>query len=95
MGNTTAAAQGVTSINSYTISGGTATGAATICLVKPLMFLPMISANVPVEKDMFFSFPSFPVIQDNACLGIIFSSTVAYAQNGAAAWRGRLRYAWN
>lgn len=87
-----AAGQGIKTIDSYTISGGTATGAAAFLLVKPLAAIPIAAARVAQEKDYIFQFPSIPEIQDDACLGMIisFAGTIS-----TVVIQGRFRYGWN
>lgn len=85
--------QGVKSIQSYTIASGTATGAAAILLVKPLMAfgIPNASPNIAVEKDCILQFPSLPQIYDGACLGLIASAS---ATSSTAVIHARMRYGW-
>lgn len=85
--------QGVKSITSYTIGTGTATGAATIMLVKPLCYLLTVAAGTAVEKDTVFQSPSLPPIIDNACLGIIAFAGAAPATSSVL--QSRFRYGWN
>ena len=91
--NLTPASNGIKSVQSYYISTGTATGAATLMLVKPLMYLPLGGARVTQEKDFFLNFPSAPRILDGACLGMFIMSGPLNATGSI--YTGRLRYGWN
>ena len=84
--------RGIKSLTSYTIGSGTATGVAAAILVKPLMAIPLTKAYISQEKDMVFSFPSFPKILDGACLGIIITATGAETTNSV--FEGKIRYGW-
>lgn len=88
---------GIKSITNYTIATGTATGAAAILLVKPLMAFSLngtsLSGTATSEKDLFMQFPTFTQIQDGACLGLLMSPGGALAASSLI--RGRLRYGWN
>lgn len=62
---------GVASIQSFTFSGGTAyTGAGVLglCIAKPILDLPPSATGQWTERELLNQFPSFPKIEDGACL---------------------------
>jgi hypothetical protein len=61
---------GVRSINSYTLASGT-TGTVAMVLVKVLAEIDLYAINTGVMVDYVSQMPSFPKIEDNACLGLI------------------------
>lgn len=61
---------GVKKINSYTLASGT-TGTVAIILVKILAEIDVYAINTGVQANFISDLPSFPKIEDNACLGII------------------------
>ena len=67
---------GVRSIESLTLTG-TATGQIALCLVKPLLFLPLPAVSTYVERDCVVELPSLPRIYDDACLHWIYVPTAA------------------
>lgn len=76
---------GISRINSFTWSGGTAytgSGVVALCIYKPLG----IDFSIPVsgqltERDLVHQFPSMPKIDDGACLVWILGSTGATTNN--------------
>lgn len=71
MMNLGAGDSGVQQLDSYTIATGT-TGTVTFMLHRPLAWIPTIAANVVGERDFLFQFPTFPKIDDDACLGLFY-----------------------
>jgi len=61
---------GVKQINSYTLASGT-TGTVAMVLVKVLAEIDLYAINTGVLVDFVSQIPSFPKIEDNACLGLI------------------------
>lgn len=61
---------GVKRINSYTLSSGT-TGTVAMVLVKIIAEIDLYAINTGVLADYIANTPTFPKIEDDACLGII------------------------
>jgi len=62
--------KGVKQINSYTLASGT-TGTVAMVLVKVLAEIDLYAINTGVLVDFVSQIPSFPKIEDDACLGLI------------------------
>jgi hypothetical protein len=61
---------GVRKIDSYTLASGT-TGTVAMILVKIIAEIDLYAINTGVIADYIANIPTFPKIEDNACLGII------------------------
>jgi len=61
---------GVKRINSYTLASGT-TGTVAMILVKIIAEIDLYAINTGVLADYIANTPTFPKIEDDACLGII------------------------
>jgi len=61
---------GVKQINSYTLSSGT-TGTVAMVLVKVIAEIDLYAINTGSLVDLVAQTPTFPKIEDNACLGFI------------------------
>jgi hypothetical protein len=73
---------GVKQINSYTLASGT-TGTVAFVLVKIIAEIDIYAINTGVIADYIANIPTFPKIEDNACLGIIGVCGGAMIANGA------------
>lgn len=62
--------KGVRKVDSYTLASGT-TGTVAIILVKIIAEIDLYAINTGVIADYIANIPTFPKIEDNACLGII------------------------
>lgn len=62
--------KGIRKIDSYTLASGT-TGTVAFILVKILAEIDVYAINTGVQANFISDLPSFPKIEDNACLGII------------------------
>lgn len=62
--------KGVRKIDSYTLATGT-TGTVSMVLVKVLAEIDLYAINTGTLVDYVSQIPSFPKIEDNACLGLI------------------------
>ncbi len=83
---------GVKKLDSYTIASGTATGAATAILYKPLAMQPAITINAQFEKNYFFDMLNTIKIEDNACLGFIYMAGGNMAASSVV--QGDLQVVW-
>ena len=59
---------------------GTASTAA-LCLVKPLLTLPLTTVSVAAERDLLNQLPSLPQVKDGACLCWLLFTGAAVAAN--------------
>lgn len=62
---------GVARVNSFTWSGGTAytgTGVMALCIVKPIIEIPLPVTGIMTERDLRSQLVSLPKIEDGACL---------------------------
>lgn len=62
--------KGVRKIDSYTLASGT-TGTVAMILVKIIAEIDLYAINTGVLADYIANTPTFPKIEDDACLGII------------------------
>jgi hypothetical protein len=75
---------GITRVNSFTWSGGTAytgSGVVALCLVKPLADLMLPATGVFTERDLVNQLVSLPKIDDGACLQWMLFGTGATTNN--------------
>lgn len=84
---------GLRSVQSVTITTPHATtGTMTLAIVRPLVEIPLTTANVPVILDFLNAAPSLPQIQDGACLNFLYQPTGAAANGGIIS--GSLDFVW-
>ncbi len=63
--------QGIARIDSFTLSGGTAytgSGVLGLCIMRPLLDIPIPVSGMWSERDLLNQLPSLPQVQDGACL---------------------------
>jgi hypothetical protein len=75
---------GIASIQSFTFSGGTAytgSGALALCIMRPLLDLPIPVTGMWSERDLVNQLPSLPQVQDGACLAWMLFGTGATTAN--------------
>jgi hypothetical protein len=75
---------GVASIQSFTLSGGTAytgSGVLALCIVRPLLDLPIPVSGMWSERDLVNQLPSLPEVKDGACLAWMLYGTGATTAN--------------
>jgi hypothetical protein len=82
---------GVKMINSYTLASGT-TGTVSMVLVKVLAEIDLYAINTGTLVDYVSQIPSFPKIEDNACLGLI--GVTGGAMAAASVFSGTLTTVW-
>lgn len=83
---------GIRSVQSVTVSAASGAGVAALCIVKPLLTLPITTASVAVERDLVNQLPSMPQVKDGACLTWLY---FAGAATGASTnFYGSLEAAW-
>lgn len=72
--------KGIKSIESFTLSGGTAyggSGVAALVIAKPLLDLALPVSGMWSERDLVNQLPSLPQVLDGACLAWMLFSTGA------------------
>jgi len=84
--------RGVKSVQQFrlTAASGTASTAALV-LCKPLACIPLVTSSIASSRDYVFHMPSFPVIQDGACLMFLW---FAGAATVSANFYGTLEFVW-
>lgn len=70
---------GVRSIESMTLASGSATGTICVCLVRPLLYIPIPIAGIEVTRDMVTETCGVPRIYDDSCLDWILIPSGAAA----------------
>lgn len=69
---------GVSNVATVTLSAASGTAStAALCLVKPLLTLPLTTVSVAAERDLLNQLPSLPQIKDGACLHWLLFSGAA------------------
>jgi hypothetical protein len=63
---------GVQNVASVTFSAASGAGAGALCLARPLLTLPLVTAGVVSERDLLNQLPSLPRVYDGACLVWLF-----------------------
>lgn len=69
---------GVQNVASVTMSAAN-TGTFALCLAKPLLTIPLVSASVASERDLVNQLPSLPQVKDGACLVWLYFAGAATA----------------
>jgi hypothetical protein len=87
--------QGISSVNSFTWSGGTAytgSGVIALCIVRPLADIAIPVTGMWCERDLRNQLPSLPKIEDGACLAWMMFATAATSNNSP--FNSSLDFAW-
>ena len=71
---------GVQNVATVTMSAAN-TGTFALCLVKPLLTLPLTTVSVAAERDLMNQLPSLPRVKDGACLTWLYFAGAATAAN--------------
>lgn len=82
--------QNVASVQFSAASG--AAGVMALCLVKPLLYLPLTTQSVAAERDLVNQLPSLPRVYDGACLTWLFFAGAATGTNSS--FVGSVDFAW-
>ena len=84
---------GVRSVQQFRLSAASGTAStAALVLCKPLMTIPLVTASIASSRDYVFHLPSFPVVQDGACLSILLHAGAAAA--ATTNFWGTLEFVW-
>jgi hypothetical protein len=87
---------GVSRVNSFTWSGGTAytgSGVMALCIARPLLDICIPVTGMWSERDLVNQLPSLPQVQDGACLVWMLFSTGA-TTNNSPFWAA-IDFGWN
>lgn len=68
---------GIRSLQTWTLTGGTATGTINVCLVREIAVIPQVTAAVAMSRDFVCEIPNLRKIYDNSCLTFIFLPNAA------------------
>jgi len=89
-----AADTGIRSIQNIILgTAGVTTGVYNICMVKPLLTLPLSVIGVAAERDLVNQIPSMPRVYDGACLQWLIYTQVAVPNN--TAYYGHIDFGWS
>lgn len=82
---------GVSTVASVTFSAAN-TGTGALCLVKPLLTLPLTTVSVAAERDLLNQLPSLPQVKDGACLTWLYFAGAATA--ASTNFYGAVEFGW-
>jgi hypothetical protein len=83
---------GVRSVQSVQLSAASGAGTGALVLCKPLAKIPLIAANVAVERNQVLDLMGPEIIQDGACLAILVTAGAATAANSL--YIGSTEFVW-
>ena len=84
---------GIRNVASVTLSAASGAGTAALCLVRPLLTLPLTTVSVAGERDLVNQLPSLPRIMDGACLTwLLFTGGAVAASTN---YYGAIDFSWN
>jgi hypothetical protein len=83
---------GVQNVASVTMSTASGAGAGALCLARPLLSIPLVTAAIATERDLLNQLPSLPRVYDGACLVWLYYAGAAAA--GATNFFGSLDFIW-
>lgn len=82
---------GVQNVATVTFSAAN-TGTGALCIVRPLLTLPITTASVAAERDLVNQLPSLPRVVDGACLAWLYFAGAATA--ASTNFYGSMECAW-
>lgn len=83
---------GVQSVANIQFSAATGAGTGALCLARPLLSIPLVTAAIASERDLLNQLPSLPRVYDGACLVWLYYAGAATAS--ATNFYGALEYVW-
>jgi hypothetical protein len=83
---------GIANVASVTFSAASGAGAGALCLARPLLTIPIVTAAVATERDYVNQMTSFPRIMDGACLVWMYRAGAATA--ASTNFFGSLEFCW-
>ena len=82
---------GVSNVASVTFSAAN-TGTGALCLVRPLLTLPLTTVSVAAERDLLNQLPSLPQVKDGACLTWLYLAGAATV--ASTSFYGAAEFGW-
>jgi hypothetical protein len=83
---------GVRNVASITISAASGSGTAALVLARPIAYVPVVTASVLGERDLFNQVPSLPRVYDGACLSLLYFAGAATA--ASTNFYGAMEFGW-
>lgn len=83
---------GVQNVASVTFSAASGAGVGALCLARPLLTLPLVTAGVVSERDLLNQLPSLPRVYDGACLVWLYYAGAALG--ASTNFFGSLDFVW-
>ncbi len=83
---------GVQNVNSVTFSAAMGAGTGALCMARPLLTIPLVTAGIASERDLLNQLPSLPRVADGACLVWLYFAGAATA--ASSNFFGSLEYVW-
>jgi hypothetical protein len=83
---------GVQNVATVTFSAASGAGTGALCLARPLLTIPLVTAAVANERDLLNQLPSLPRVLDGACLVWLYYAGAATA--ASTNFYGSLEYVW-
>jgi hypothetical protein len=83
---------GVQNVNSVTFSTVMGAGTGALCMARPLLTIPLVTAGIASERDLLNQLPSLPRVVDGACLVWLYFAGAATA--ASSNFFGSLEYVW-
>jgi hypothetical protein len=83
---------GVQNVGSIQFSAGMGAGTGALCLARPLLTMPLITAAIASERDYLNQLPSLPRVLDGACLVWLYFAGAAVA--ASTNFYGSIEYVW-
>ena len=83
---------GVQNVASVTFSAASGAGTGALCLARPLLTLPLVTAGIVSERDLVNQLPSLPRVYDGACLVWLYFAGAAIGASSNIF--GSIDFAW-
>lgn len=83
---------GVQNVGTVTFSAASGAGVGALCLARPLLTLPLVTASIASERDLLNQLPSLPRVRDGACLVWLYYAGAAAAPS--TNFYGSIEYVW-
>lgn len=83
---------GIQNVASVTFSAAMGAGTGALCLARPLLTLPLVTAAIASERDLLNQLPSLPRVQDGACLVWLYFAGAAVG--ASSNFYGSIEYVW-
>lgn len=83
---------GIRSVQNFQLSASYVSGVLNLVLCKPLITLPIVAQGIASERDFVNQLPSFPKIEDGACLAWLMLAGAATPVNSSIS--GHVEFGW-